>query len=110
MLAHVYPKWIHLFMFEIQETGQFSRWLSKLKDKKAKGIIIVKISKLALGDFVDQKYVGNKISEMRIHVGPGYRVYFSIQNDKIIVLLCGGSKSSQKSDIKKAGKILKYWI
>lgn len=96
-------------MFEIQEAGQFSKWIKKLRNEKVKFAITNRINMLMLGRFGDHKYLGEKISELRVHVGPGYRLYFSIQNNKIIVLLCGGSKSSQKSDIKKAAKILKNW-
>jgi putative addiction module killer protein len=62
---------------------------------------------MKLGNFGDHKSVGNNISELRITTGPDYRVYYTKQNDKIIVLLVGGDKSSQSDDIKKANEILK---
>jgi putative addiction module killer protein len=96
-------------MYEIQKAGQFSRWLNKLKDNKAKHQIVLRIRQLNLGRFGDHKYLGNKISELRVHVGQGYRIYYSVEDDKIIILLCGGSKSSQKRDFKLSQKILKAW-
>ena len=64
---------------------------------------------MSFGRFGDHKYLGGKISELRVHVGQGYRIYYSIKDDKIIVLLCGGSKSSQKRDMRVSQKILKAW-
>ena len=94
-------------MFEIQEAGQFSKWIKKLRDKKVKVAITNRINMLMLGRFGDHKYLGEKISELRVHIGSGYRIYFSVQEKKIIILLCGGDKSSQKNDIKRAVKIFK---
>ena len=96
-------------MFEIQEAGQFSRWIRKLKDRKLRQVIINRIKMLSFGRFGDHKYLGDKISELRIHIDKGYRVYFSMQEERIIILLCGGDKSSQTRDIKKAKNILKNW-
>jgi len=96
-----------LFIFEIQEAGQFSKWIKKFRDKKVKVAITNRINMLMLGRFGDHKYFGEKISELRVHIGFGYRIYFSVQEKKVIILLCGGDKSSQKNDIKRAVKIFK---
>ena len=94
-------------MYLIKQTNTFSKWLSKLKDIKAKVSILRRIDRMKLNNFGDYKSIGNNISELRITTGPGYRVYYTKQDDKIIILLIGGDKSSQSDDIKKANEILK---
>jgi len=93
-------------MYLIKQTNIFSKWLSKLKDTKGKVSILRRVDRMKLGNFGDYKSIGNNISELRITTGPGYRVYYTKQNDEIIVLLIGGDKSSQSDDIKKAKEIL----
>ena len=93
-------------MYLIKQTNIFSKWLSKLKDTKGKVSILRRIDRMKLGNFGDYKSVGNNISELRIITGPGYRVYYTKQDDEIIVLLIAGDKSSQNDDIKKANDIL----
>ena len=92
----------------VGQTDIFKKWFRKLKDEQAKACIANRIrsisSKDNLGDF---KYVGDKIFELRIHYGPGYRLYFCYREQTVILLLCGGDKSTQENDIKKAGQILK---
>ena len=89
-------------MIEIRKTEAFATWLKGLKDHRARAIIAVRIDRLAFGNPGDVKAVGAGISELRIHYGPGYRVY-SVQRGKtMIVLLCGGDKGSQARDIKMA--------
>jgi len=94
-------------MYIIKQTNYFSKWLTKLKDTKAKVSILRRVDRMKLGNFGDYKSVGNNISELRVTTGQGYRVYYTKQNDEIVVLLIGGDKSSQSDDIKKANKILK---
>jgi len=94
-------------MYIIKQTNYFSKWLTKLKDTKGKVSILRRIDRMILGNFGDYKSVGNNISELRVTTGPGYRVYYTKQNDEIVVLLIGGDKSSQSDDIKKANEILK---
>jgi putative addiction module killer protein len=94
-------------MYIIKQTNYFSKWLFKLKDVKGKVSILRRVDRMKLGNFGDHKSVGNNISELRITTGPAYSVYYTKQNDKIIVLLVGGDKSSQSDDIKKANEILK---
>ncbi len=94
-------------MYIIKQTNIFSKWLLKLKDTKGKVSILRRIDRMKLGNFGDYKSVGNNISELRITIGPGYRVYYTQKGDEIIILLIAGDKSTQSDDIKKANKILK---
>lgn len=94
-------------MYIIKQTNYFSKWLYKLKDVKGKVSILRRVDRMKLGNFGDYKLIVNNISELRVTNGPGYRVYYTIQNDEIVVLLIGGDKSSQSDDIKKANEILK---
>ncbi len=93
-------------MYLIKQTNIFSKWLSKLKDTKAKVSILRRVDRMKLGNFGDYKSINSDIFELRITTGPGYRIYYTKQDDEIIVLLIGGDKSSQSEDIKKAKKIL----
>ena len=87
---------------EIRKTETFSRWLDRLKDPKAKAKVLVRITRLSAGNPGDVKSVGKGVSEMRIPYGPGYRVYYVQQRDKVIILLAGGSKKTQSKDIQTA--------
>ena len=89
-------------MFEVRQTEIFANWFKSLKDRKAKARIQARIDRIELGSFGDVAPVGEGVSELRIHYGPGYRVYFLQRGPIVVVLLSGGDKSSQKSDIKKA--------
>ena len=89
-------------MITIRQTLVFSRWLSGLKDAKARARILVRIDRLALGNPGDVKPVGKGVSELRISYGPGYRVYFTRRGKTLLLLLCGGDKGSQKRDIAEA--------
>jgi len=89
-------------MFEIRKTEQFSEWLDALRDIKARARIQARIERLSLGNAGDVKPVGAGVSELRIDYGPGYRVYFKKVRRTIIILLVGGDKGSQNSDIKTA--------
>lgn len=89
-------------MIEILETKIYSTWFSRLRDERAKARINTRIYRLSLGNPGDVKPVGSGVSEMRIDYGPGYRVYFVRRGNTLIVLLCGGDKSSQAEDIASA--------
>ena len=89
-------------MNTIVRTAVFDTWLSKLKDPRGKARIVERIRSVERGNFGDCESVGNRVSEMRIHFGPGYRVYFSRIDDVVYVLLCGGTKRGQQRDIAKA--------
>ncbi len=80
----------------------FDEWLRGLRDAKAKARILARIASAAHGNFGDCKLVGQGVSEMRVHVGPGYRVYFARRAKLVYVLLCGGDKSTQDRDIERA--------
>jgi len=96
-------------MYELRETKIFSKWLLKLKDIKGKVAIIRRIKRLSTGNFGDHKTIGDGVSELRITVGPGYRVYYTQQESEIIILLVGGDKSTQSKDIEKAKKMAKEY-
>ncbi len=87
---------------EIRATEKFSDWLSALKDRTARAKILVRIDRLKLGNPGDVKPVGKGVSEMRLTYGPGYRVYFIPRGETVIVLLAGGDKGTQDTDIKTA--------
>jgi putative addiction module killer protein len=89
-------------MIEIRQTDVFSKWLRSLRDIQARARIQARIDRLESGNPGDAKPVGNGVSEMRIHYGPGYRVYFIERGSQLIVLLAGGDKDSQTNDIQRA--------
>lgn len=88
-------------------TPEFDDWLTKLRDQVAKARTLARIRSAEAGNFGDCEPVGDGISEMRIHVGPGYRVYYYRREKVVYLLLCGGDKSSQKKDIREAKRILR---
>lgn len=96
-------------MVEIVKSASFDRWLRRLKDRQAVARILVRIDRLAAGNPGDVKPVGGGVSEMRIDYGPGYRVYYLQDGPKLILLLCGGDKSSQQNDIANAHRIADEW-
>ena len=95
-------------MYFIEKTSEFDKWLRKLKDLRAKAKILIRIQKLEQEEhFGECEQVGDGIKELKINYAKGYRVYFKEKDGKIIVLLIGGDKSSQQSDIEKAKEIWK---
>jgi putative addiction module killer protein len=86
-------------------SSDFDAWLSGLADHKAKARVLARLRSATFGNFGDCEPVGEGVSEMRIHVGPGYRVYFVRMGTTVYVLLAGGDKSSQKRDIARAKKM-----
>ena len=84
----------------------YRAWFTKLRDAVAKAAIAKRIDRLALGNFGYCREVGNGVSELKIDLGPGYRVYVGQQGEKLVILLCGGDKSTQPKDIDLAKK---YW-
>lgn len=93
--------------YEIKTTDTFNKWANKLKDKQASRNIALRLARARNGNLGDVASVGDGISEMRIFIGKGYRLYFTIRGGEIIFLLCGGDKSSQQRDIKQAKEIVK---
>ena len=89
-------------MIEIRKTEIFAKWLDGLHDIRARARILVRIERLAAGNPGDVKSVSEGVSELRIDYGPGYRVYYKKQGQKVVILLAGGDKSTQAKDIKTA--------
>ena len=89
-------------MIEIRKTEIFAKWLDGLRDVRARARILVRIERLAAGNPGDVKAVGEGVSELRIDYGPGYRVYYKKQGQKVVILLAGGDKNTQAKDIKTA--------
>ena len=93
----------------IKQTETFRKWRIQLKDERVRGLIASRLDRLSFGHVGDVEPVGQGISELRIHYGPGYRIYFHKRGDTIIVLLCGGNKSTQAKDIKTAKRLAAEW-
>lgn len=85
----------------------FGNWLARLADNQATARILVRIDRLALGNLGDAKYLHDGVSELRIDWGPGYRVYFALLGTRCVLLLCGGDKRKQSSDIQRAIEYLR---
>jgi putative addiction module killer protein len=94
---------------EVIKSATFDVWLSRLKDLRAAARVQVRLDRLALGNPGDVRPVGHGVSEMRIDYGPGYRIYFLKRGSLVIVLLCGGDKSTQSTDIRRAKAIASQW-
>lgn len=94
-------------MIEVRKTEIFAKWFENLKDRRAKVRIQARIDRMEMGNFGDIGPVGEGVSELRIFYGPGYRVYFTQRTSVVVILLSGGDKNSQQSDIAKAIKIAK---
>lgn len=94
-------------LYEIKTTTIFDKWLKKLKDRGAKIRILARIDRVIHGNFGDVKEIDSPLTEMRFFFGPGYRIYYVIQENTIVLLLNGGDKGSQKKDVEKAKEILK---
>jgi len=88
-------------------TAEFDAWLKALRDPKGKARVAARIRSAEAGNFGDCEPVGDGVSEMRVHIGPGYRVYFARRGEIVYILICGGDKSTQAKDIKLAKALLK---
>jgi putative addiction module killer protein len=93
-------------MITILMSDEFDRWLSELRDRRAQARIVARIRSAGLGNFGDIAPVGEGISEMRVHHGPGYRIYYARRGDTVFLLLVGGDKSTQRRDIQRAKHML----
>lgn len=89
-------------MFAIRKTETYVRWLDGLRDNHARARVLVRVERLAAGNPGDVRPVGENVSEMRIDYGPGYRVYYTQRGREVVVLLAGGDKGTQATDIKTA--------
>jgi putative addiction module killer protein len=96
-------------MIELLQTETFRRWRTRIKDQRLRALIASRLDRLAFGHAGDVKPVGEGISELRIDYGPGYRVYYQRRGSVLIVLLCGGDKSTQQKDIRTAKRLVKEW-
>ena len=88
--------------YTVVKSATFLRWLTRLRDQRAQARIAVRIDRLAAGNLGDYKSVGGSVSELRVNVGQGYRVYYTIRERTVVFLLCGGNKATQGPDIKRA--------
>ena len=91
-------------MKEVRRSSIYIKWLKNLRDRKARARILTRVERLASGNPGDSRFLGG-ISELRINYGPGYRIYFKDTKKEIIILLCGGDKTTQQEDIAKAREI-----
>ena len=96
-------------MIKVRKTPVFASWLSELRDVRAQARIQLRIDRIGLGNLGDIKPVGGGVSELRIAYGPGYRVYVAQRGSVLVILLCGGDKSSQRSDIETAKRLAQQW-
>lgn len=94
-------------MYEISQTEVFVKWFAGLQDIRLKARIRARIERARMGNFGDWSPEGGEVRAMRIDTGPGYRLYYTIRNETVVILLCGGNKRGQESDIKRAHTILK---
>src|ERR1035437_7112146 len=96
-------------MIEFKQTETFRKWRIRLKDERIRALIASRLDRLAFGHAGDVKPGGGGISELRIDHGPGYRIYFMMRGNTIIILLCGGDKSTQTKDIQTAKRLAADW-
>ena len=96
-------------MIEIIQSSTFRRWVRGLRDQRAVARINARLRNVSLGNLGDARSVGQGIYEMRIHYGPGYRLYFIREGRSVVVLLCGGDKDSQSRDIERARRLALEW-
>lgn len=94
---------------EVRETPEVQEWRSGLRDLRAAAVIDRRLRRLSLGLLGDFKSVGGGVSELRVDVGPGYRLYFTRRGPRVILLLCGGDKSSQARDIERARRLAEQY-
>lgn len=92
-------------MIEVEQSDEFKEWLADLRDRRAAARITSRIERVAFGLFGDVEPVGEGVSELRIDYGPGYRAYFVRRGARLVILLCGGDKSSQDRDIRRAKEL-----
>ena len=92
-------------MYQVKQTDEFRSWVQKLRDIRANTLIVKRIDRIYGGNLGDHKQISSKVSELRIDYGPGYRIYYTKRGNEIILLLIGGDKSTQQSDIKKANDL-----
>lgn len=92
-------------MIEVRQTAEYARWFRRLRDRQARVRILVRIRRLSLGNPGDMLWVGEGVFEMRIDYGPGYRIYGTREGERLVILLAGGDKHTQRQDIERAKKL-----
>ena len=95
--------------YEIERTLHFKKWFKKIRDKNVRYRIHIRLDRVARGNFGDAKQISANLFELRFFFGSGYRIYYTIQDEKIIFLLCGGDKSTQSKDIAQAQALLEKY-
>jgi putative addiction module killer protein len=93
--------------YGLRSTVQFDKWFSGLKDAAVKIKILARLDRLENGNFGDCKPIGQGLFELRLFFGPGWRIYYTVKGNQVVILLVGGNKSTQAGDIEKAARILK---
>lgn len=96
-------------MIEVSTIEDFDHWLRRLKDRQGRLRILDRLERLAHGNPGDAKALGKRVVELRLTYGPGYRVYYTQRGHRVLLLLCGGDKSSQQNDIAKAQRLAGEW-
>lgn len=96
-------------MLTLVRSDEFDQWLARLRDPIGKARILARLKSVSVGNLGDLKSLGDGVAEMRIHVGPGYRIYYTRRDQLLLLLLCGGDKGSQAQDISRARKIVERW-
>lgn len=96
-----------MLVYEIRKTDAYARWLDGLRDIQARARVLARVERLAAGNPGDAKSVGEGVSELRIDYGPGYRVYYTMRGRTVVILLAGGDKRTQASDIKTALRLVR---
>jgi putative addiction module killer protein len=96
-------------MIKVIQSERFRKWVSGLHDHRAQAQIASRLTRLSKGMFGDTASVGEGVTEIRIHFGPGYRLYYTQRGATIVLLLCGGHKSTQAKDIRLAKRLAREW-
>jgi putative addiction module killer protein len=96
-------------MIEIIQSETFRRWVTELRDRRAQAVIAARLLRMVRGSAGDTTSVGEGVHELRIHFGPGYRLYYVRHGPTIVILLCGGDKGTQTSDIQTAKQLARQW-
>ena len=92
--------------YTLESTPEYDKWFAKLKDALTKTRILARLSRVETGNFGDVKPLKSNLFELRFFFGPGWRIYYTIKNNSVVILLVGGEKSSQENDISKASELL----
>ena len=98
--------YIVCMIYELRTTSQYDKWFAELKDSTLKIKILARLNRVENGNFGDSKQIGTDLFELRFFFGAGLRIYYTVREHKVVLLLSGGDKSSQAKDIKKAAELL----